>query len=136
MGKVNLVGMLCDSPNSIADMVNLDPTDPRTRCYKRAVATHIAVEEARHGLADLGKLTGLETIDWDTPYCDQLDVHQEDRVAQVVESSLASAGQDPIYAVTHAVRHFVLKDVPAMSTDKSNEYIRQVVNGIVNPTRS
>lgn len=135
MEKVNLVGMLCDSQSSIADMVNLDPTDPRTRCYKRAVATHISVERDS-SLANLGNLTGSKKIDWDTPYCDQLDNHQEDRVTKAVEQSLASAGQDPIYAVTHAVRHYVIKDVAAMSTEQSNEYIRKIVNGIVKPTRS
>lgn len=136
MEKANLVAMLCNSADALTEMVTLDPTDPRTRCYKRAVATHISIEAERFRIAELGTTTGWETIDWDTPYCDQLDKTQEDRVTKVVNQSMRCAGQDPIYAVTHAVRHYVVKDVATMSVDQSNEYIRQVVNGIVNPTRS
>lgn len=136
MKQINLVAMLCENPKSLASMANLDPTDQRTRCYKRAVATHVAVEEACSRIAELGKLSGTVELDWDTPYCDRLGKRREDRVTKIIEESIESGGNDPIYAVTHAVRHFVVKDVAKMSDDKSNEYIRKIVNGIVTRTRS
>lgn len=136
MKQISLVDMLCESPKSIASMANLDPTDPRTRCYKRAVATHVSVEAACGRIAELGTLTGNDQLDWDTPYCGRLGKRREDRVTKIVNQSIESGGSDPIFAVTHAVRHFVCKDVATMSTDESNEYIRKIVNGIVNQTRS
>lgn len=136
MAKANLVAMLCNSAAALTEVVTLDPTDPRTRCFKRAVATHISIESERFRIAELGLSCGWEAIDWDTPYCDQLDKAQADRVTKVVKHATLCAGHDPIYAVTHAVRHYVVKDVATMSTDQANEYIRQIVNGIVTPTRS
>lgn len=115
--------------NGLATVANLDPRDPRTKNFKRAVAVNIgqAHPRAEKHASELSRLRGHRTMDWETAFSESLPEALNSNVKTAVEKSLAAADGDPMLATVHAVGTFINPVLGTVDDDVADEFVRRVV---------
>ena len=125
-------GLIQSGINGLCTVANLDPRDPRTKNFKRAVAVNIGQEnpKAENHANTLSRLTGHKSIDWETKFTESLPADLQEVTGKAIASSLEVTDRDPILATVHAVGTFIKPMLDTVEKDQADEVIRQLVTGI------
>lgn len=127
--QVCLVALLCGKTAQVSTMASLDPTDPRTRCFKRAAASFVAERLEDPELSDLGYLRGTVNINWDRPYCADLPAKYNDEITRATASSVTADSK--AMSLMEATYRYIAPAVLQLPTVQANEFIRRMVNAVV-----
>lgn len=129
MERINLAGVLRGQGSAVFTLAGLNPSDERTRCFKRAAASFVSERSLDPELVNLGQLRGNTDVDWDTPYVDCMSDHLKSSIHQSIQYGLELC-KTPTMALVAVANHDFDQILAQYSTEQANEYIRQVVCGL------
>lgn len=128
MERISLANVLKGVDKSIYALANLDPSDHRTRCFKRAAASYVSEKTCDPEIVNLGQLRGNTQIDWTTPYC-EIPLSLQHSVENAIEHGVRHCRTNTLALVT-VVNRYADQIMHVYSESESDEYLRQVVNGL------
>ena len=130
MERINLANVLCGQGSAVYTLAGLNPADHRTRCFKRAAASYISERIYDPDIVDLGHLSGNTDIDWETPYTEKLDPQLQINVNSTIAFGLEMCRTQAM-ALVAVANHDFDRVLANYDSNQANEFIRQVVCGIV-----
>lgn len=128
MERISLTDVLRGVDKSIYALASLDPTDDRTRCFKRAAASFVSEKTCDPEIVNLGHLRGNLNVDWDQPYT-ELPVELQESVTQSITHGVEHCRTKTL-AMVSIVNRYADRVMSNYTTAEADEYLRQVVNGL------